>query len=368
MSKQQKSAKQGGTKAKSGNGGGKGPGGARKKNGGAGRMPSGVAAAYSSAQIGTSPIINATATSCRIRHRELIGSVVGTTAFSIIASNTFAVNPGLSESFPWLASQAAGWEEYQFSSIKYEYFTRTGTGVPGSVMLIPDYDARDSAPADEKGASAAQDVVEDAPWKNICCVLRGGSMAGAGRRKYIRSGPAPSNTDIKTYDCANFFVATVDGTAVNWGKLWVEYDVTFYIPQQPSPLALSQHIVGATPTSALLVGTAASTASSDIIVSVANEVVTFLRAGRFFVYLIHLSTTSSTVTANPVVAGGGAGQLIWQGVFAAGDDVFTGDGTTAMSQAMLVEATVGTTITFNNTVVLGLTADLLVLRTTNNFL
>jgi hypothetical protein len=39
--------------------------------------------------------------------------------------------------------------------------------------------------------------------------------------------------DIKTYDVANVFVSTTDGTAVSWSKVWVEYDVILMNPQLP---------------------------------------------------------------------------------------------------------------------------------------
>ncbi len=47
----------------------------------------------------------------RIVHRELLATISGSVAF---ATNSYVINPGLSSSFPWLATQAAGWEQYRF--------------------------------------------------------------------------------------------------------------------------------------------------------------------------------------------------------------------------------------------------------------
>jgi len=190
-----------------------------------------AAAAYSTGQSSRAPFISMTRDQCRIRHRELLASVTGSTAFTVALS--LGINPGLSTSFPWLSVMAQAWEEYEFTSLRFCYYTRTGTNIPGSVMMAIDYDAADAAPASEQIASSYEGVVEDAPWKDICCNARKLSMTGPLRKHYTRNTALAANLDIKTYDVGNFFLMTVDGTAVPWGKLWVEYDVVFTLPQLP---------------------------------------------------------------------------------------------------------------------------------------
>jgi len=192
-----------------------------------------VAAAYATGQqTGQAQIFRNSVDSCRIVHRELIASIVGTSAFTV--AQAFALNPGLAASFPWLSNEAAGWERYRFNSLRFCYYTRTGSNVPGSFMMAPDYDAADSAPVSETIASSYEDTEEDAPWKDIVCVLPQRELMGDMKEKYIRTGALAANQDIKTYDAGNLFACTVDGTTVNWGKLWVEYDVTLFTPQVPS--------------------------------------------------------------------------------------------------------------------------------------
>ncbi len=198
------------------------------------RAPSafGVAAAYAQHQTTKGPkVIRTDADSCRIVHRELIASVTGTVAFTVAQS--FPLNPGIATSFPWLSNEALGWERYRFNRLRFCYYTRTGTGVPGSVMMAPDYDAADPAPASEQAASSYHDCEEDAPWKDIVCTLSPKDLNGAEKEKYVRSGALAANQDIKTFDSGNLHLCTVDGTAVSWGKLWVEYDVTLFTPQVP---------------------------------------------------------------------------------------------------------------------------------------
>jgi len=101
-------------------------------------------------------------------------------------------------------------------------------------MLAPDYDASDSTPVSEQIASSYADAEEDSPWKDICCDLAPRRLNAMEKERYVRQGPLASNVDKKLYDAGNMFVCTVDGTAVPWGKLWVEYDVTLFTPQAPS--------------------------------------------------------------------------------------------------------------------------------------
>lgn len=168
-----------------------------------------------------------------IRHRELVSSITGSTAFAV--PTTLALNPGLAASFPWLSTQAAGWEQYRFKKLKFCYYTRTATSTPGSIMLVPDYDALDVAPVSEQVASAYRDVEEEVPWvEEFCCNLDPLAMHPDGNRKFVRTGTLPANADLRLSDVGNMFVCTTDGTAVNWGKLWVEYEVEFSVPQLPS--------------------------------------------------------------------------------------------------------------------------------------
>jgi hypothetical protein len=189
-----------------------------------------AAAAYATGQLtGQAQITRLTADSTNIVHRELYGGFVGSILFAVGA--TIAVQPGLPASFPWLSSQAVGWERFRFNRLRLCSYTRTGSTTVGSLIMAPDYDAADAAPVSEQIASSYYGAVEDAPWKDICCEFDPQSL---GFERFIRTGALAANLDIKTYDVANLFVCSVDGSgAVPWSKLWWEYDVTFFNPQLP---------------------------------------------------------------------------------------------------------------------------------------
>ncbi len=251
-------------------------------------------------------MITQTPKSCRVVHRELIASVTGSVAFTV--ANTFELNPGVSATFPWLSLIAQGWEQYEFNSLVFHYVTRTGTNVPGSVMIVPDYDAADTAPADEATASSYQDAIEDAPWKDIRCALRKSSMNTSRMRHFVRQVALAANLDVKTYDVGNLFVLTTDGTAVSWGKLWVEYDVTFHIPQLPSagsgPFGGVITSTGASETAANPFGTAPAVDGQAKGISMnALSVLNIQQPGDYIVQATFVGTTITGVTA--VVLGAG---------------------------------------------------------------
>lgn len=164
----------------------------------------------------------------RVRHRELIAAVAGTTSFTATA---FSINPGLAATFPWLSTQALAWEKYKFTRLAFCYYTRAPTSTQGSYLLAPDYDAADAAPATETIASSYNGAVEDAVWKDTCCELDPKLF----NELFVRTTTLAANLDIKTYDTGTMYSCTTDASSASpIGKLWVEYDVELINPQLPA--------------------------------------------------------------------------------------------------------------------------------------
>lgn len=259
-----------------------------------------VAAAYATKSEGRAPKIQASRDTCNIKHREFIGNITGSILFALALS--LSVNPGLSSTFPWLAIMAQGWEQYKFRKLRFVFLTRTGSNTPGSVIMSPDYDSSDAAPATEQIMTTYEGTVEDAPWKDNACNLKVNLLSGAGGpRKFVRTGALSPNQDIKLYDVANMFVGTVDGTAVAWGKLWVEYDVDFFVPCLPPTGALLGASIGTATagTSSALLGTG-QVLQGSMISSVSGNVVSLqnLTVGaEYFISAVAQTLTSGTQTS-----------------------------------------------------------------------
>lgn len=172
--------------------------------------------------------------SWRVRHRELVlPTVAGSTTFTV--QNTLNLNPGLSATFPWLAPQAQQWEQYICHKLRSCWVPIAGSNTAGDIGMSPDYDSSDPAPTTETQASDNVDTVVDVCWRDICCDLNPRSMMNPGPRKFVR--PCAVAGDIKTFDVGKLFIWSNNevGTA-NVGKVWLEYDFEFFVPQNsPAP-------------------------------------------------------------------------------------------------------------------------------------
>jgi hypothetical protein len=165
--------------------------------------------------------------SWRFPGRELVGDVAGSVAF---ATTRYILNPGISQSFPWLSGEADKWEQYRFHRLRFVYVPRCASTTVGSILLSPDYNVRDLAPSTELEAADTFGAVENSVWTELACSLDVSAMYPIGPRKMIRQAVVPG--DMNLYDCGSFYVSTVgnaDATVI--GKLWVEYDIEFYVPQ-----------------------------------------------------------------------------------------------------------------------------------------
>lgn len=315
------------------------------------RKPQMAPAASSKLMVSSKPIIRSDSDSKRVVHRELLGSISGTANFAVAIQTP--LNPGLNTSFPWLSMESLGWETYRFNSLRFEYVTRTGTSVPGSVILTTDYDAADPAPVSEQIAANYSGACEDAPWKDICQELRPAALHGLGPRKFLRYGSLAAGEDIKTYDSGNFFLCTLDGTAVPWGKLWVSYDVTFYTPQMVSSTLLSAayQIEGTTPTSADPYDSVDGTVvrGGPINIGVSGAVITFQVPGQ---YVIDYIAAATTITYTSI--GGSSGAVVaFEG--------HVGSGTAAFAQHSIWNvSSPGSTVTLTVAITGGISSHLLV--------
>jgi hypothetical protein len=182
-----------------------------------------------------------------------------------------------------------------------------------------------------------------------------------GPRKYVRSGPLGPNLDIKTYDSGTLFVATVDGASGSppWGKLWVEYDVTFSVPQVTNTGLNSYiHLTSTTPTSSSLIPLPTVVAGT-MPLSVVGSTLTFPAAGTYFVNYQVFGSTSVTQVATPAPSGG-ASLVTSYGEFSDGYEE-AGSGTTSMIQNVMIQTTLpNQSLVFDNTITGGVQSQLVV--------
>jgi len=165
---------------------------------------------------------------CVITHREYLTDIPGSVAF---AATSTAINPGLVVQAPWLSAIAQRYESYRYESLRYLFETEQATSSTGTVMLVVDYDASDSAPTSKTQALSYRDSVRSPPWAP-CKFTASKEDLNKQKSYFVRGGTQPANTDIKLYDVGNLYVCTIGQANTNTiGELYVEYVVRLMTPQ-----------------------------------------------------------------------------------------------------------------------------------------
>lgn len=164
----------------------------------------------------------------KVAHREFISDLNGSTGFAV---NSFAVNPGLSQVFPWLSSIARRYESYRFEKLKFSYETGAPTSATGSVLGAIDYDASDPSPQTKVQVMSYRSAVRSPPWSDFCMESKKEDLDK--RSSYfIRKSALSANEDVKLYDVGNFFLCTQgQADSSNIGELYVEYVISLMTPQ-----------------------------------------------------------------------------------------------------------------------------------------
>jgi hypothetical protein len=170
-----------------------------------------------------------------VREMEFITDITVQNSPNYNVNQSIAVNPGQAASFPWLSTIAKNYEKYRFLELEYIYKPEVtqfnNNANTGKVMLSTDYDASDAAPTSKRESENADVHVDGMPYEVLRMKPAVGELHKNSDAKFIRPGGLPGGTDIKTYDCANIYVATSAQTAnVMIGELHVRYVVELSVP------------------------------------------------------------------------------------------------------------------------------------------
>jgi hypothetical protein len=184
---------------------------------------------------GAIPSFQSAGDGVRICHREYLADVLGTTGFSL---SSYAVQPGLTASFPWLATCALAFEEYRLNGLVYEYRSTSGTAVSttsaalGSVILATQYNPYEPAFASKQEMDSYEYSTSTSPCENALHAVECAPALNPLSTQFIRNGSVPSGADERLYDVGTFTIATSgQQSAYVVGELWVSYDITLRKPR-----------------------------------------------------------------------------------------------------------------------------------------
>nr|QKV51258.1 putative capsid protein [Crucivirus sp.] len=170
-----------------------------------------------------------------VRHREYIGDVAGSIAFT---TTSYPINAGINRSFPWLSQIASNFEQYivrgmvfEFKSTSADALNSTNTAL-GAVIMATEYNSVNPNFSSKAQAENHEFCTSAKPSESFLHPIecaRGETSISA---LYTRTGTVPSNTDQRMYDLGNFQIMTVGMQAVAViGELWVTYDVELLKPR-----------------------------------------------------------------------------------------------------------------------------------------
>lgn len=184
----------------------------------------------SARRTGTKPVISTTKTGIVVSHRTFLAPVENSILFTV---DSYATNPGLGSTFPWLSKIASRYDKYRFKKLRFEYRSVCATSTSGVAMMSFDYDAADDVPVSKQDQAQTIPNAENNVWMNNDLTVPCDSTW-----RFVRQGTVP-NTDIKTYDLGNMHLSTIYGNGVTTGELYVEYIVELDKPTEPAALAMT---------------------------------------------------------------------------------------------------------------------------------
>lgn len=198
-----------------------------------------------------SPNLRGSAGSSRITHSEYIGDVAARDPANFDLQYQFGINPGNQTLMPWASKVAGQFDSYVINSLRFRYMPLCGTQTQGVVVIAVDYDASDPPPTSLQQMLTYKNSVQTNAWKPVTHSSAGGDLHKL-KSHFVLTGVPPPNTDIKTYDVGNLYVA-VNAVAATGalGQLFVDYDITLSTPQtvlDPPSVGARANITGSATT------------------------------------------------------------------------------------------------------------------------
>jgi len=233
-------------------------------------------------------------------HREYLGDIQGTAGFN---NTSYPLNPGMQQTFPWLATIAENYQEYRFHGVVFEFRPLitdfVTSGAPGVVIMSTNYNADVPLYSTKQQMENAEFAVSVKPTVGLMHGIECSINSTTLPKRYVRTGAVPSNQDLRLYDYGNFQFATQTNPIQALGELWVSYCVEFMKPVLPATTGgdiLSFHSLrsganGANPFGATQVAT-----SGTLAVTVTNTTFSFV-AQPLTRYLIVVGLAGTSVTA-----------------------------------------------------------------------
>jgi len=171
-----------------------------------------------------------------ISHREFIQDIKSSVGF---VNQQFRINPGIVESFPWLAAIANNYEQYVVQGMVYEFKTTSATAIGstntslGTVIMATQYNSLSPVFLNKQQMENYEFSQSTIPSQSILHPIECDPTQTQCGGIFNMYNPDDSNGDTRLYDVGRFNIATVGMQAADAtvGELWVTYKICFLKPK-----------------------------------------------------------------------------------------------------------------------------------------
>lgn len=183
------------------------------------------------------PMMHTAGQSITVRHKEFLCSIKGSVDFKL--QRFFLLQPGDSNTFPWLNGIATRFQQYRIKGLVFHYVPTSGYAVSGTnpalgaVMIQTSYRANDTDPTSKLEMLNEYWATESIPSDGFCHPIECSPAENPFQVHYVRTKPVPLNDSPLLYDIGKTYIAT-QGMPDNdkiVGDLWVTYEIELIKPQ-----------------------------------------------------------------------------------------------------------------------------------------
>jgi len=173
-----------------------------------------------------------------IRHKEFIMDIKSATTFNILGQ--FPLNPGSSQTFPWLSKVARNFTQWQPQGISFEFKSTSGslasTQALGEVVFATNYNAGDKPFTSKQQMMNEIFSASGAPSANMSHPIECDPNQSTIKHLYVSSDTVPADQPVQFYNLGNTYIAAQGQSFpdVALGELWITYQIALFKPQLPS--------------------------------------------------------------------------------------------------------------------------------------
>lgn len=175
-----------------------------------------------------------------IEGHEIFAEAIGHDTF---LSKGFSFNPGLAL-YERLSKLALAYEKYRVRKLEVVYVpTRAVTITPGAIYLTAEYDPSETPPSSMNALSSYESTASGRAFEMVRLNIPQKRMFDDVKAKRMRCGPVPG--DLQLYDACKILVSTIgsgDDGGINWGQIWVYYEIVLISPQVEPKLRVANNI------------------------------------------------------------------------------------------------------------------------------